>query len=112
MNLSKLLNIQKELDEHMKKEKGLKGQGLLDKKILALQDERGNQMRYYEFTEPFYMLIKSNSESNAKEVYKHCIGNTKGKIKFAELTEEQAISSYIKYDNAADRILLADSRLM
>ena len=69
-------------------------------------------MRYYEFTEPFYMLIKSSSKDDAKEVYKHCISNTKGNIKFTELTEEQAISSYIKYDNAADRILLADSRLI
>ena len=69
-------------------------------------------MRYYEFTEPFYMLIKSTDKDEAIKVYKHCIGNTKGKIKFTELTEEQAISNYIKYDNAADRILLADSRLI
>src|SRR5690625_3261444 len=112
MNLSKLLNIQKELDEHIVKEKGLEGQYLLDKKILALQDERGNKMRYFEFTEPYYMLIQSNSKNKAIEVYNHCIGNTNRKIKFTELTEEQAINNFIKYDNAADRILLADSRLM
>ena len=52
MNLSKLLNIQKELDEHIVKEKGLEGQDLLDKKILALQVELGelaNEHRGFKF---------------------------------------------------------------
>src|SRR5699024_4010136 len=112
MNLSKLLNIQKELDEHIVKEKGLEGQYLLDKKILALQDERGNQMRYFEFTAPYYMLIQSNSESSAIEGYKHGVGNTKRKVECSERTEEQAINNFIKDDNAAERRLHADSRLM
>src|SRR5690625_3877257 len=41
MNLSKLFKIQKQLDEKIVKEKGLEGQDLLDKKILALQVELG-----------------------------------------------------------------------
>lgn len=41
MNLSKLFKIQEQLDERIVKEKGLEGQDLLDKKILALQVELG-----------------------------------------------------------------------
>jgi len=37
MDLTKLFKAQKELDERIVKEKGLEGQDLLDKKILALQ---------------------------------------------------------------------------
>src|SRR5690625_3524767 len=41
MNLQKLFDAQKKLDDHIRKEKGLEGQDLLDKKILALQVELG-----------------------------------------------------------------------
>lgn len=41
MNLQKLFEAQKKLDEHIIREKGLEGQDLLDKKILALQVELG-----------------------------------------------------------------------
>ena len=41
MNLNKLFELQKELDQHIIREKGLQGQDLLDKKILALQVELG-----------------------------------------------------------------------
>ena len=41
MNLNKLFELQKELDQHIIREKGLQGQELLDKKILALQVELG-----------------------------------------------------------------------
>lgn len=41
MKLNELFNMQKALDDHIKKEKGLEGQDLLDKKILALQVELG-----------------------------------------------------------------------
>ncbi|GAA0415215.1 hypothetical protein GCM10008934_02680 [Virgibacillus salarius] len=41
MNLDKLFPIQKELDTRIEREKGLEGQDLLDKKILALQVELG-----------------------------------------------------------------------
>jgi len=41
MNLYKLFKIQAKLDEKIVKEKGLEGQDLLDKKILALQVELG-----------------------------------------------------------------------
>ena len=52
MNLSKLFKIQKQLDERIVKEKGLEGQDLLDKKILALQVELGelaNEWRGFKF---------------------------------------------------------------
>lgn len=41
MNLNKLFELQRELDEHIVKEKGLEGQDLLPKKILSLQVELG-----------------------------------------------------------------------
>src|SRR5699024_9188223 len=52
MNLNKLFPLQKQLDEHIVKEKGLEGQDLLDKKILALQVELGelaNEFRGFKF---------------------------------------------------------------
>lgn len=52
MNLSKLFKIQKQLDDRIVKEKGLEGQDLLDKKILALQVELGelaNEWRGFKF---------------------------------------------------------------
>lgn len=52
MNLEKLFKAQKELDSHIEKEKGLEGQDLLDKKILALQVELGelaNNWRGFKF---------------------------------------------------------------
>ncbi|WP_121605329.1 dUTP diphosphatase [Virgibacillus sp. Bac332] len=52
MNLDKLFPIQKELDTRIEREKGLEGQNLLDKKILALQVELGelaNEWRGFKF---------------------------------------------------------------
>ena len=52
MNLNELFEKQKELDEYIIKEKGLEGQDLLDKKILALQVELGelaNEWRGFKF---------------------------------------------------------------
>lgn len=52
MNLYKLFKIQAKLDEKIVKEKGLEGQDLLDKKILALQVELGelaNEWRGFKF---------------------------------------------------------------
>ncbi len=52
MNLNKLFTLQDKLDDHIKKEKGLEGQDLLDKKILALQVELGelaNEWRGFKF---------------------------------------------------------------
>ncbi|WP_121605535.1 dUTP diphosphatase [Virgibacillus sp. Bac332] len=52
MNLNKLFPIQKELDTRIEREKGLEGQDLLDKKILALQVELGelaNEWRGFKF---------------------------------------------------------------
>ncbi len=52
MNLNSLFKKQQELDKHIVKEKGLEGQDLLDKKILALQVELGelaNEWRGFKF---------------------------------------------------------------
>jgi len=52
MNLKELFEMQKKLDEHIVKEKGLEGQDLLPQKILALRVELGelaNETRYFKF---------------------------------------------------------------
>lgn len=52
MNLYKLMTIQDDLDKHIEQKKGLQGQDLLDKKILALQVELGelaNEWRGFKF---------------------------------------------------------------
>ncbi|MFA8439322.1 dUTP diphosphatase [Pueribacillus sp. YX66] len=52
MNLAKLFETQRKLDERIIEEKGLQGQNLLDKKILALQVELGelaNEWRGFKF---------------------------------------------------------------
>ncbi|WP_096435932.1 dUTP diphosphatase [Alteribacter populi] len=52
MNLKKLFKMQKELDQDIVKRKGLEGQDLLPKKILALQVELGelaNEWRGFKF---------------------------------------------------------------
>ena len=52
MNLNKLFKTQAELDKKIVEEKGLQGQDLLDKKILALQVELGelaNEHRGFKF---------------------------------------------------------------
>src|SRR5690625_3399345 len=52
MNLQRLFEAQKKLDDHIRKEKGLEGEDLLDKKILALQVELGelaNEHRGFKF---------------------------------------------------------------
>lgn len=52
MNLSKLFETQKKLDERIVEEKGLEGQDLLDEKILALLTELGelsNEWRGFKF---------------------------------------------------------------
>lgn len=52
MNLTKLFEMQRELDERIAKEKGLEGKDLLPQKILALQVELGecaNEWRGFKF---------------------------------------------------------------
>ena len=52
MNLNELFELQRKLDEHIVKEKGLEGQDLLPKKILALQVELGelaNEWRGFKY---------------------------------------------------------------
>lgn len=52
MDLSKLFEMQRELDERIVREKGLEGQNLLPNKILALQVELGelaNEARFFKY---------------------------------------------------------------
>src|SRR5690625_2846559 len=58
MNLEKLFQAQKELDDRIIKEKGLKGRDLLDKKILALQVELGELANEWEM----FKFWKENPE--------------------------------------------------
>src|SRR5690625_2866250 len=74
MNLQKLFEAQKKLDDHIRKEKGLEGEDLLEKKILALQVELGelaNEHRGFKFW-------SENQEPNVKEVIicDGCYGET------------------------------------
>lgn len=63
MNLQKLFKAQKQLDDHIVKEKGLEGQDLLDKKILALQVELGELANEWEM----FKFWKENPKPNTKE---------------------------------------------
>jgi dimeric dUTPase (all-alpha-NTP-PPase superfamily) len=73
MNLKELFKIQAKLDEKIVKEKGLEGQDLLDKKILALQVELGelaNEWRGFKFwsknQEPRGSLFSSCADEDAE----------------------------------------------
>ncbi|MDQ4683029.1 dUTP diphosphatase, partial [Stenotrophomonas maltophilia group sp. RNC7] len=65
MNLGELFEMQRKLDEHIVREKGLDGQDLLPKKILALQVELGelsNEWRGFKFW-------SNNQNPNTEEFY-------------------------------------------
>ena len=67
MNLEKLFEMQRKLDERIVREKGLVGQDLLDKKILALQVELGelaNEWRGFKYW--------SEDQKPRKELWKDC----------------------------------------
>lgn len=67
MNLSKLFEMQRKLDERIVREKGLEGHNLLAKKILALQVELGelcNCWRGFKFW--------SNDQKPRTELWKDC----------------------------------------
>lgn len=69
MNLSKLFETQKILDDRIVKEKGLEGQDLLDKKILALQVELGelaNEHRSFKF------WSEDQEPRTVEPIYKEC----------------------------------------
>ena len=68
MNLQKLFKTQAELDKKIVEEKGLQGQDLLDKKILALQVELGELTN--ELPELFkFWSDKKNNYERALEEY-------------------------------------------
>ena len=72
MNLQKLFEAQKKLDDHIRKEKGLEGQDLLDKKILALQVELSELAN--ELPEVFkFWSNKKNNYKKALEEYCDCL---------------------------------------
>ncbi|GAA5417961.1 hypothetical protein Pryu01_03039 [Paraliobacillus ryukyuensis] len=69
MNWEQLFKAQAELDNHIIEEKGLQGQDLLDKKILALQVELGelaNEWRGFKF---WKVAPKPNVEEEVKCTY-------------------------------------------
>ncbi len=71
MNLQKLFEAQKKLDDHIEKNKGLEGKNLLDKKILALQVELGelaNEWRGFKYW-------SENQEPNGEELCSKCNGS-------------------------------------
>jgi dimeric dUTPase (all-alpha-NTP-PPase superfamily) len=76
MNLSKLFQMQKELDDYIVKTKGLEGQDLLPQKILALQVELGecaNEWRGFKFW--------SNKQFSHTGNYKQCLTcNGRGQV--------------------------------
>lgn len=74
MNLSPLFKTQKTLDDKIVAEKGLEGQDLLDKKILALQVELGelaNEFRGFKFwsedQEPRTVIYKNIAMKKVKK---------------------------------------------
>lgn len=67
MNLVKLFPMQKVLDDRIVKEKGLEGQDLLDKKILALQVELGELANELPEVFKFWANKKNNYEKALKE---------------------------------------------
>lgn len=80
MNLDKLMTIQADLDKHIEQKKGLQGQDLLDKKILALQVELGelaNEWRGFKFWSEDQ---KPNTEEAIKTYYALREGKTKNPL--------------------------------
>lgn len=89
MNLNKLFEIQEGLDYHIKKEKGLEGQDLLDMKILALQVELGelaNEWRGFKFW-------SSDQEPRNKGAWKYSTGIENGK--FIDVYENPLLEEYV-----------------
>ncbi len=80
MNLNPLFTKQKQLDDRINKEKGLQGQDLLDKKILALQVELGelaNEWRGFKFwsknQEPSGVIYQTTNSDTFDYYYcTHC----------------------------------------
>src|SRR5690606_22415599 len=72
VNLQKLFKVQAELDKKIIEEKGLEGQDLLDKKILALQVELGELAN--ELPEEFkFWANKYNDREKALKEYVDCL---------------------------------------
>lgn len=70
MNLNELFEKQKELDEYIIKEKGLEGQDLLDKKILALQVELGELAQNWRG----FKFWSEDQKARTKEFCEICCG--------------------------------------
>lgn len=70
MNLTKLFETQAKLDEKIVKEKGLQGQDLLDKKILALQVELGELAQNWRG----FKFWSEDQKARTKEFCEICCG--------------------------------------
>ena len=89
MNLNKLFEIQEGLDYHIKKEKGLEGQDLLDMKILSLQVELGecaNEWRGFKFW-------SNDQEPRNKGDWKYSTGIENGR--FIDVYENPLLEEYV-----------------
>lgn len=72
MNFAKLMPIQKQLDDRIVKDKGLTGQYLMNKKVIALQTELGELAN--ELPEVFkYWSNKKNNYEKALKEYVDCL---------------------------------------
>ena len=108
MNLSKLFEMQRKLDERIIEEKGLQGQNLLDKKILALQVELGelaNEWRGFKFWSKNqkprtvkYIENRKHRQNPLLEEYVDCLHFVLS-IGLEIETEQDIFPEPIKYDN-------------
>lgn len=99
MNLSKLFQIQKELDEAIIEKKGLQGKDLLPERILALQVELGecaNEWRGFKFwsEDPYPRIEKYELKDEYKHLhitqtgaYEYQLRDEFGKIVFDDVTD-------------------------
>jgi dimeric dUTPase (all-alpha-NTP-PPase superfamily) len=67
MNLKRLFEIQKQLDNHIIENKGLQGQDLLEEKVLALKVELGELANELPEVFKFWSNKKNNYEKALKE---------------------------------------------
>lgn len=89
MNLTKLFEMQRTLDERIVKEKGLEGQDLLPQKILALQVELGecaNEWRGFKYW-------SKDQQPRIKGEWKYSTGIENGK--FIDIYENPLLEEYI-----------------
>lgn len=91
MNLTKLFKTQAELDKKILEGKGLQGQDLLDKKILALQVELGELANEWEM----FKFWKDNPEPNTSG-YEPCKACDEEGNMYVEWEEKYNVQKYVE----------------